>query len=182
MKNKKTRLENIILVVTGSIASYKSAELLRLLKKEGLDVQVILTKEAREFIQPLTFQALSGRKVYQDLFEPIKEYNPVHVSLSSWADLVVVYPATANFISKVACGVCDDLALCVIFSTKSNTIFCPAMDENMYLHPVIQDNIKRLEKIGYIFLGPQKGRLISGKRGLGHIVDPAKVLDKINTF
>jgi len=178
MSHEKNNPE-IILGITGSIAAYKALNLLRLMVKKNLSVNVILTKEAQEFVTPLSCQSISKNKVYTELFERIENYNPLHISLSSRSSVNIIYPATANFISKIAIGLCDDLLSCVIFSSKSSTIFCPAMEENMYLHPVIQDNIKKLKNLGYLFLGPKEGELISGKRGIGHIIDEKEVLDKI---
>lgn len=172
----------IILGVTGSIAAYKALSLLRLLVKNSFLVNVVMTEEAREFVTPLSFQSISRNKVYCQLFEPNENYNPLHTSLSSRAALNVIYPATANVIAKLAAGICDDLLTCVIFSSKSNTVICPAMEENMYLHPITQENIKKLKGLGYIFLGPQEGELVSGKKGQGHVIDEREVFDKIKAL
>ncbi len=179
---KKGKSKSLILGVTGSIAIYKSLNLLRMLIKEKFEVDVIMTKEAQQFITPLTFQSIVKKKVYSDLFELIKENNPLHISLCEKARLILVYPATCNFISKIACGICDDLLSCVIMSFKGKVVFCPASDTNMYLNPIFQENLKKLKKLGYIFLGPVKGELVSGKKGVGHIISEEEVLRKIKNI
>lgn len=174
--------KNIIIGITASISAYKALSLLRLLTREDWEIEVILTRDALNFISPLSFQALTKNRVYTDLFELIKETNPLHISLSERANLILVYPATADFISRIASGICSDLLSCVVLSTKSKVIFCPAMDEGMYLNPIIQRNIQSLKKLNYLFLGPIRGRLASGKVAWGHIIEPGEVLNKIKAL
>lgn len=164
-KAKKT----IILGVTGSIAAYKSCEITNLLKKEGFDVRILLTKEAKEFVTPLTLQTLSQNKVISDMFEPASEWDPVHTSLALKADLILIAPATANAIAKIAAGICDDILTCTVFAADCPVLIAPAMNDNMYKHKVTQDNIAKLKKIGYHFAGPIKGRLACGRDAIGHI-------------
>lgn len=166
-KNKK----NILLGITGSIAAYKACDIISLLKKEGFDVRVLLTKEAKEFITPLTLQTLSQNKIVDDMFELPDEWNPVHTSLAQTAGLVLIAPATANIIAKIAAGICDDIITCTIFATDAPVLIAPAMNEKMYKHAITRNNIEKLKKIGYHFIGPVKGRLACGCEGMGHIAE-----------
>jgi phosphopantothenoylcysteine decarboxylase/phosphopantothenate--cysteine ligase len=168
--------KTVILGVTGSIAAYKACELVSLLKKEAIDVRVILTKEAAEFITPLTFQTISQNKTITGMFESPEEWNPRHISLADKANLVLIAPATANVIGKLAAGICDDMLTCTTFATKAPVLIAPAMNDKMYKHPVTQANIARLKKIGYHFIGPVKGRLACGCDGMGHIADIADIV------
>ncbi|MFH1655165.1 MAG: flavoprotein [Candidatus Omnitrophota bacterium] len=165
-------MKNIILGVTGSIAAYKACDIIRRLKERRLSVTVITTKDAEEFITPLTLQTLSGNRVYRDLFELVSgEYNVEHVSLARKADLVLVAPATANIIGKAANGICDDLLTCVIMAADAPVAFAPAMNDAMYKSKILQDNIAKLKKFGYKFIGPTKGKLADGKFGIGRLAD-----------
>lgn len=172
MKTART----VLVGVTGSIAAYKACEIIRLLKKDGLDVRVLLTKEAGAFVTPLTFQTLSQNEVVSDMFELPEEWNPRHTSLADKAGLVLIAPATANIIGKLASGICDDILTCTVFATKAPVLIAPAMHASMYDHPVTQGNIARLKKIGYRFVGPVKGKLACGQEGLGHIADVADIV------
>ena len=167
--------KSVVMGVTGSIAAYKACEVISLLKKEGLDVTVLLTKEGREFITPLTLQTLSGNKVVMDMFELPGEWNPVHTALADKADLIVIAPATAHIISKIAGGLCDDIVSCVVAAAKTPVLIAPAMNEKMYLNAAIQENIAKLKRLGYKFIGPVKGRLACGYEGMGHIAEPADI-------
>lgn len=167
--------KNIIVGVTGSIAAYKAAEVINLLKKTGLDVTVIMTERASHFITPLTLQTLSQNKVYQDMFVPVQQWEPVHIALAEKAELILICPATADIIGKLACGMCDDLLTCVIISSKAKVMICPAMNENMYFHEIVTENIARLKKVGYKFIGPVCGRLACGRIGEGHLA-PVEVI------
>lgn len=165
-------MKNIILGVTGSIAAYKACDIIRKLKEKKFAITVIMTKDAEEFITPLTLQTLSQNRVYRSLFELIEgEYNSEHISLAQKADLLLVAPATANIIGKVASGLCDDLLSCVVMATNAPVAFAPAMNDGMYKNKILQDNILKLNKLGYKFIGPQKGKLADGKIGLGHLAD-----------
>lgn len=163
--------KKIILGVTGSIAAFKSADLLSHLKQRGHSVSVIMTKEAQAFITPLTLQMLSGEKVYCDMFEVPDAWDIEHVSLAQSADLILIAPATANVIAKLASGLCDDLLTCTVIATKAPVLIAPAMNDNMYTHKMTQANIATLKKIGYKFIGPVKGRLASGKVAIGRMSD-----------
>lgn len=166
----------IILGVTGSIASYRACDIIGLLQKESFDVQVLLTKEAKEFIAPLTLQTLSKNRVIEDMFEQSFERNPLHTSLADRARAVLIAPATANIIGKLASGICDDLLTCVVFATKAPVLIAPAMNENMYKHRIVQENIAKLKGAGYKFVGPVKGQLACGYEGLGHIASVREIV------
>jgi phosphopantothenoylcysteine decarboxylase/phosphopantothenate--cysteine ligase len=161
--------KEIILGVTASIAIYKACEILRRLKEEGFSVTVVMTQEAEELIRPVVFSSLSGNKVYHGMFNPPVDYEIEHVSLADKADLVLIAPATANIIAKIAGGICDDLLSCVVCATKAPVVIAPAMNENMYLNKITQENIDKLKKLGYKIVGPAKGKLANGKIGLGHL-------------
>ena len=165
MANKK----KIILGVTGSIAAYKAADIASRLNQAHISVSVIMTEEAERFITPLTLQMLSCNKVYRDMFETTEAWDVEHVSLADTADLVVIAPATANVIAKLATGICDDLLTCTVTATKAKVLIAPAMNDGMYANPVVQENIKRLKKLGYKFIGPVKGRLACGRVGMGRM-------------
>ena len=172
----KTGKKTIILGVTGSIAAYKACDIINLLRKDGFDVQVLLTKEAGEFVSMLTLQTLSQNKVITDMFESPDKWNPVHTSLAVKASLILIAPATANVIAKLANGICDDILTCTIFAAEAPVLIAPAMNDKMYKHPITQDNIAKLEKIGYHFIGPIKGRLACGCEAVGHISDSVDIV------
>lgn len=169
----------ILLGVCGSVACYKACELVSQLKQNAFDIIVCMTEEAKRFVSPLTFQTLSGNKVIVDIFEDTLFEKPVHINLSSWADIIVIAPASANIISKLASGVCDDILTLTLLSTNTRVIIAPAMNENMYNKKIIQDNIKILKSWGYIFLGPVKGWLSCGYEGLGKMSPPDIIVKEI---
>ncbi len=171
-KGKKT----VVLGDTGSNASYKACEILSLFRKDSVNVEVVLTKEGKEFITPLTLQTLSGNKVICDMFGSPDEWDPVHTSLADKAGLILIAPATANIIGKLANGICDDMLSCVVFASKAPVLIAPAMNNNMYRHEVTQSNIAKLKKIGYKFIGPIKGHLACGCNDIGHIADVSDIV------
>lgn len=172
----------IVLGVTGGIAAYKAAELLRLLVKAGAEVQVIMTRSAREFVAPLTFQTLSGNPVHTELFSLIQEQEIGHISLADRADLVLVAPATANLIGKVASGLADDLLTTTIMATKATVVFAPAMNTNMWENPLYRENQGRLERLGYRFIEPVHGSLACGWEGQGKLPDPLEIFDDVRAL
>lgn len=177
MKNK-----NIILGVTASIAAYKACDIIRRLKEKDFSVTVVMTKDAEEFITPLSLQTLSGNKVHRGMFDlASEEYNVEHVSLAEKADAILVAPATANIIGKVANGLCDDLLSCVIMATKAPVVFAPAMNDGMYSNKILQDNIAKLKALGYKFIGPVKGKLANGKIGIGHLAEIDTIIKEAAT-
>jgi phosphopantothenoylcysteine decarboxylase/phosphopantothenate--cysteine ligase len=171
--------KNIILGVTASIAVYKACEIVRQLRKAGYAVTVVMTQEAEEFIRPIVFQSLSGNKVYRGLFDVPESWEIEHVALADKADLVLVAPATANIIAKVAAGICDDLLTCVVCATKAPVLFAPAMNEGMYRNKITQANIKKLETLGYKFIGPRKGTLACGESGLGCLAEIETIIKEV---
>lgn len=169
----------IVLGVSGSIASYKAADLVCAFVKRGLEVFVIMTKEAREFIAPLTLQTLSGNKVYCDMFEMPEEWDTKHISLAKKADLILIAPATANVIGKLANGICDDLLSCAVIASKAPVLIAPAMNDAMYNNKIVQENISRLKKAGYKFIGPKVGRLACGDVAIGCMADVEVIVKEV---
>ena len=170
-------MKEIVIGITGSIACYRTCDLVSTLRKEpGINLHVVMTKEATHFVSPLTFQTLSGNRVYSDVFEAPEEWDLLHTSISARADLVLVCPATLNLIGKLANGICDDLLMCVLFATQAPTLLVPAMNKAMYEHPVTQGNMARLKKIGYDFVGPIRGELACRQVGMGHIAEQDQIL------
>jgi phosphopantothenoylcysteine decarboxylase/phosphopantothenate--cysteine ligase len=163
--------KQIVLGVTGSIAAFKAADICSRLRQAGFSVRVVMTKEAERFVTPLTLQMLSCNKVYRDMFDVTDDWDVEHVSLAQSADLVLIAPATANIIAKLAVGLCDDLLTCIVAATKAPVLLAPAMNDNMYMHMTTQENCRRLKKIGYRFVGPVKGRLACGKLAMGRMSD-----------
>lgn len=176
MKEKKT----IILGISGSIAAFKSAELVSRLVQKGFGVKVIMTEAAEEFITPLTCQVLSCNKVYRGMFEDLDAWEVEHVSLADSANIVLIAPATANCIGKIASGICDDLLTCVVTATKAPVLIAPAMNDGMYENKIVQENIGRLKKNGYHFVGPVKGRLACGRVSVGRMSDVDDILESVS--
>ncbi|SHH41205.1 Phosphopantothenate-cysteine ligase [Clostridium collagenovorans DSM 3089] len=163
--SKKT----VVVGVTGGIAVYKALDVISRLKRQDIEVHVIMTKSAKEFVTPLSFQSLSQNMVIHDMFEEPKAWEIQHISLAKKADLLLVVPATANIIGKVANGIADDMLSTTIMATKAPVIFAPAMNTNMYKNPIVQRNIKELENLGYGFIEPYSGRLACGDEGKGKL-------------
>jgi phosphopantothenoylcysteine decarboxylase/phosphopantothenate--cysteine ligase len=167
----------IILGVTGGIAAYKAAELVRLLVTAGADVHVIMTRAAQQFVAPLTFQTLSRNPVHSDLFSLIEEQEIGHISLAERADLFLVAPATANFIGKLASGIADDLLTTTVMATKAPVLIAPAMNTAMYRNPLYRENEEKLRRCGYHFVEPATGMLACGWEGEGKLQDPAIIFE-----
>lgn len=173
----------ILLGITGSIAAYKTADLISCLKEEGHPVVVVMTEEAKQFITPLTLQTLSGNPVFSDLFVlPTREWNAVHIALASRARMMAVVPATANVIGKLANGICDDLLTCVAIATEAPVLLAPAMNTRMYQHPAVQENLKKLRKFGCHFVDPEEGKLACGTEGIGHVASVEKIVRAIKAI
>ena len=171
--------KNIILGVTASIAIYKACDIVRRLQEEGFTITVIQTKEAQELIRPVVFQSLSGNRVYSGLFDAAEAWEIEHVSLAEKCDLVLVAPATANTIGKIASGICDDLLTCVVCATKAPVLICPAMNEAMYNNKITQGNIQKLKSLRYKFVEPRKGRLACGKTGVGCLAEVEAIIKEV---
>lgn len=167
LKNK-----NIVLGVTGGIAAYKACDLVSRLVKDEANVDVIMTENATKFINPLTFQSLSSNQVIVDMFKEPKYWEIQHIALAKKADLVVIAPATANIIGKIANGIADDMLTTTVMATKAPVVFAPAMNCNMYKNPILQSNIERLKALGYRFIEPGEGRLACGDVGIGKMAEP----------
>lgn len=169
----------IILGVTGGIACYKAVELVRLLVKAGFKVRVIMTRGAMEFVTPLTFQTLSGHPVATETFDLTQESEIGHINLADNADLFVIAPATANVIGKIAGGIADDLLTTVLMATQAPVLISPAMNIHMYENPILQENLRKLRRIGYHIMEPADGYLACGYEGKGRLPDAEKILEEI---
>ena len=171
--------KRVLLGVTGGIAAYKAAELASLLTRRGLEVRVVMTEAARRFVGPLTFAALTGRPVPEDMFDPAQEVTIGHIELARWAQAVVVAPATANLIAKAAVGLADDLLSTVLLATEAPLLLAPAMNPRMYAHPTVQENLARLESRGVHLIGPARGRTACGEEGPGRMAEPAEIAEAL---
>ena len=171
--------KNIVLGVTGSISCYKAADLASKLTQQGAVVDVVLTKGATNFISPLTFTSLTGRDVYVDMFDPSSKQAISHVSLAHEADVIIVYPATAHTIAKIAHGFADDILTTTILASQANVLVAPAMDGFMFENPATQENIQKLRDRGIFILGPSEGRLASGFVGIGRLVEVPYTVDSL---
>jgi phosphopantothenoylcysteine decarboxylase/phosphopantothenate--cysteine ligase len=169
----------IIVAVCGGIAAYKIADVVSKLVQRGAGVTVVMTKDAQRFITPLTFQALSGRPVLSDAFDLVDSADPQHIGLTERADLMLVAPATANIIGKVACGVCDDLVALMIIAAACPVVFAPAMNNRMWANPIVQANAAKLCENGYPFIGPDSGWLACRNVGPGRLAEPARIFDEL---
>ncbi len=172
--------KTILLGVTGSIAVYKAADLASQLTKAGARVEVIMTDAATEFVTPLTFRNITGRPVVTKMFELASEFSVEHVALADAADVVVIAPITANTIAKLAAGIADNTLTCTVLATKAPVIIAPAMDVNMYENPVTKDNLAKLRGRDFVIVGPESGRLASGKIGMGRFIDVNQIMGTIS--
>ena len=177
LNNKK-----ILLIICGGIAAYKSLEIIRLLKKKDVTIKTILTKSGAEFVTPLSITSLSQSKVYQNLFSIEDEAEMDHISLSRWADLILIAPATANTICKLANGNSDDLASTVALASNKKIFLAPAMNVRMWEHQSTKKNLKVLESYGYKFIGPVVGDMACGEYGEGKMSDPQDIFYVVKNF
>ncbi|HLR21359.1 MAG TPA: bifunctional phosphopantothenoylcysteine decarboxylase/phosphopantothenate--cysteine ligase CoaBC [Tissierellaceae bacterium] len=173
--------KNILLGVTGGIAVYKVADLVSRLRKQNANVEVIMTDAAMEFVNPMTFQTMSNRPVHTDMFNKIHVYDVEHISLAQKADIILVAPATANTIGKIANGMADNLLTTVIMASKSKLIFAPAMNTDMYNNPIVQENIRKLESLGSKFIPPGIGLLACGDYGAGKMAEPEDIVEYVRS-
>ncbi|WP_234121100.1 bifunctional phosphopantothenoylcysteine decarboxylase/phosphopantothenate--cysteine ligase CoaBC [Clostridium hydrogenum] len=176
--------KNVVLGVSGGIAVYKALDVVSRLKKKGFNVDVIMTKSAEEFVTPLSFQSLSGNQVITNMFDEPKAFEIQHISLAKKADLMLIVPATANIIGKVASGIADDMLSTTIMAAfgRCPVVFAPAMNTNMYKNPILQDNIKKLIKYGYKFIEPSSGRLACGDTGEGKLQDTELIAEMVESM
>ena len=177
LANKK-----ILLIICGGIAAYKSLEIIRLLKKRGVIIKTILTKNGAEFVTPLSITSLSQSKVYQNLFDMENEAEMDHIKLSRWADLILIAPATANTISKLANGNSDDLASTVALASNKKIFIAPAMNVRMWEHQSTKQNIVKLKAFNYTLIGPEIGDMACGEYGEGKMSEPKTIVDKLTNF
>lgn len=174
-----TLKKNILLGVTGGIAAYKSAELIRLLVKAGAEVRVVMTPSAREFVQPMTYQALSGHRVYTEIFDAEADSAMDHIELARWADLLIIAPASANFIAKLRHGYADNLLLTLCLASRQPVAIAPAMNQQMYVKNATLENIRKLGRHGIKIWGPAEGDQACGDVGLGRMLEPGDLLKLI---
>jgi phosphopantothenoylcysteine decarboxylase / phosphopantothenate---cysteine ligase len=174
--------KKILLVICGGISAYKSLELIRLFKKQRSEVKTILTKSAKNFVTSLSVASLSQEKVYQDLFDAENEAVMDHISLSRWADIIIVAPATANTISKLGSGISNDLASTVILASNKDVFLTPAMNVRMWEHPSTKKNINKLKSFGYKIIGPEVGDMACGEFGEGKMSEPDNIIQEINSY
>ena len=174
LKNK-----TVVIGVSGGIAVYKTLDVISRLRKLGVNVNVIMTKSATEFVTPLSFQSLSQNYVVCDMFEDPKTWDVEHVSLAKRADVFLIAPATANVIGKIANGIADDMLTTTVMATKAKVLIAPAMNTNMYENPILQRNINTLKELGYNFVEPESGRLACGDTGKGKLASPEIIVDEV---
>lgn len=182
---KSLKSKNILIGVCGGISSYKTCGLVRLFAKSGFSIKVMMTGAATKFVTPLVFQTLSKNPVYLDMFSLIKEGNVKHISLAQWADFCIVAPLSANTLSKLAQGICDNLLTTVICALPKDTkaLLAPAMNEAMWRNPIIQENVTKLKGLKkYTVLEPQKGELACGTYGEGRMPEVAEIYEKAKSF
>jgi phosphopantothenoylcysteine decarboxylase/phosphopantothenate--cysteine ligase len=177
LRNKK-----ILIIIGGGIAAYKSLDLIRLLKKENVEVKTILTKSGKEFVTPLSLTTLTKSKTHEDLFDKNSEAEIDHIALSRWADLVIVIPTTANFMSKLSIGKAEDLATTVLLASNKDILLVPAMNVRMWLHKATQNNLKILQDFGYLFVGPEKGEMACGEFGEGKMTSPRQIYAYLKSY
>ena len=177
MKGKK-----ILLAVTGGIAAYKCAELIRLFIKNDAQVKVLMTKNAQEFITPLTLQTLSSHPVYRETFSLIKDFDIAHIALAQEADILVIAPATANIIGKIAAGLADDLLTTVVMATKAPVLICPSMNTNMYENVIVRENIQKLTSRGYHMMEADSGELACKSEGVGRLPELSNIVEEVKSI
>ena len=177
LKNKK-----ILIIIGGGIAAYKSLDLIRLLKKNDVDVKTILTKSGREFVTPLSLSTLTKTKTFENIFDSDSEAEIDHIALSRWADIILVMPTTANFMSKLSIGKAEDLATTVLLAADKDILLVPAMNVRMWLHKATQFNLKILQDFGYLFIGPEKGEMACGEFGEGKMSSPRQIFAYLKNY
>ncbi len=174
--------KKIVLAVSGGIAAYKAATVASRLYQSGYEVKVILTQSAQKFITPLTFQTLTRQEVYTDTFEEKEPAVVSHIDLGDWADLVIIAPATANVIGKLANGIADDMLTTTLLATKADVLVAPAMNVNMFNHPAVKKNMETLSTFGWRFIEPNEGLLACGWIGKGRLAEPEELIESVHTY
>ena len=177
LKNKK-----ILIIIGGGISAYKTLDLIRLLKKNNVEVKTILTKSGKEFVTPLSVTTLTKNKTFEDIFDKNGESEIDHITLSRWADLIVVLPTTANFMTKLSAGKAEDLATTVLLASDKDILLVPAMNVRMWLHKATQKNLRILQDYGYNFIGPEKGEMACGEFGEGKMSSPRQIYSYLKNY
>ena len=177
LNNKK-----ILIIIGGGIAAYKSLDLIRLLKKNNAEIKTILTKSGREFVTPLSLTTLTGTRTFRNIFDKDSEAEIDHIALSRWADIIIVMPTTANFMSKLSIGKAEDLATTVLLASNKDILLVPAMNVRMWLHKATQSNLKTLQDFGYLFIGPEKGEMACGEFGEGKMSSPRQIFAYLKIY
>ena len=177
IKNKK-----ILIIIGGGIAAYKSLDLIRLLKKNKVEIKIILTKSGKEFVTPLSLTTLTKAKIFENIFDKDSEAEIDHIALSRWADIIIVMPTTANFMSKLSIGRAEDLATTVLLASNKDILLVPAMNVRMWLHKATQANLRILQDFGYLFIGPEKGEMACGEFGEGKMSSPRQIYAYLKNY
>jgi phosphopantothenoylcysteine decarboxylase/phosphopantothenate--cysteine ligase len=177
IKNKK-----ILIIIGGGIAAYKSLDLIRLLKKNKIEIKIILTKSGKEFVTPLSLATLTKAKIFEDIFDKNSEAEIDHIALSRWADIIIVMPTTANLMSKLSIGRAEDLATTVLLASNKDILLVPAMNVRMWLHKATQANLRILQDFGYLFIGPEKGEMACGEFGEGKMSSPRQIYAYLKNY
>ena len=177
IKNRK-----VLIIVGGGIAAYKSLDLIRLLKKNNAETKIILTKSGKEFVTPLSLTTLTKTKIFENIFDKDSEAEIDHIALSRWADIIIVMPTTANFMSKLSIGRAEDLATAVLLASNKDILLVPAMNVRMWLHKATQANLKILQDFGYLFIGPEKGEMACGEFGEGKMSSPRQIYAYLKNY
>jgi phosphopantothenoylcysteine decarboxylase/phosphopantothenate--cysteine ligase len=177
LKNKK-----ILIIIGGGIAAYKSLDLIRLLKKNKANIKTILTRSGKEFVTPLSLTTLTGTKTFENIFDIETEAEIDHIALSRWADIIIVMPTTANFMSKLSIGKAEDLASTVLLAADKDILLVPAMNVRMWVHKATQTNLKILQDFGYLFVGPEKGEMACGEFGEGKMSSPRQIFTYLKNY
>ena len=171
--------KNILLGVSASISAYKACDLITELRQAGFQVTVVMTKDAHHFITPLTLQSFAGTEVLQDFFTLSGTTKPIHIELAKKSDLILVAPATADILAKLAHGFAEDLLSCTVLASEAPLVVAPAMNEKMYFHELTQENIGRLKKHGATVVAPIEGHLVCSDQGMGHIAENKAILEAV---
>ena len=178
----KTKRRKILIIIGGGISAYKSLDLIRMLKKNDYEVKTVLTKSGKEFVTPLSLTSLTNSKTYEDIFDSYNESEIDHISLSRWADLIIVIPTTANFMNKLSSGRAEDLATTIILASNKDVLLAPAMNVRMWMHKATQTNFKTLIGFGYKFVGPTNGEMACGEYGEGKMSSPRQIFSEIKNY
>ena len=174
--------KKILIIIGGGISAYKALDLIRLLKKNNVSVKTILTKSGKEFVTPLSITTLTKNKTFEDIFDKNSEAEIDHIALSRWADLIIVLPTTANFMTKLSIGKAEDLATTVLLASNKDILLVPAMNVRMWLHKATQKNLKILQDYGYHFIGPEKGEMACGEYGEGKMSSPRQIFSYLKNY